>query len=51
MDAMGETVTAAEGGPTFKQALQDQLGLKLEVKKGMVPVMVIDHAEKVPLAN
>jgi len=51
MDAMGETVTAGEGGPTFKQALQDQLGLKLEVKKGMVPVMVIDHAEKVPLAN
>jgi len=51
LEAMGETVTAGEGGPTFKQALLDQLGLRLEVKKGMVPVMVIDHADKVPLAN
>jgi uncharacterized protein (TIGR03435 family) len=51
LEAMGETVTTGEGGPTFRQAVQDQLGLKLEVKKGMVPVMLIDHADKVPVAN
>jgi uncharacterized protein (TIGR03435 family) len=52
LEAMGETVTAAgEGGPTFRQAVKDQLGLKLEVKKGTVPVMRIDHAERVPAPN
>ncbi len=51
LEAMGETVTTGEGGPTFRQAVKDQLGLKLEVKKGMVPVMLIDHADKVPVAN
>ena len=52
LEAMGETVTTGgEGGPTFRQAVQDQLGLKLEVKQGMVPVMVIDRADKVPVAN
>ena len=51
LEAMGETVTTGEGGPTFRQAVQAQLGLKLEVKKGMVPVMLIDHADKVPVAN
>ena len=51
LEAMGETVTTGEGGPTFRQALQDQLGLKLDVKKGMVPVMLIDHADKIPVAN
>ena len=51
LEAMGETVAAGEGGPTFRQAVQDQLGLRLEVKKGMVPVMVIDRADKVPVAN
>ena len=51
LEAMGETVTIGEGGPTFRQAVKDQLGLKLEVKKGMVPVMLIDHADKVPVAN
>jgi uncharacterized protein (TIGR03435 family) len=44
-------VTTGQGGPTFRQAVQDQLGLKLEVKKGIVPVMLIDHADKVPVAN
>jgi uncharacterized protein (TIGR03435 family) len=51
LEAMGETVTTGEGGPTFRQAVQDQLGLKLDGKRGMVPVMLIDHADKVPVAN
>jgi uncharacterized protein (TIGR03435 family) len=33
-------------GPTFEQALQEELGLKLEKGKGKVEVLVIDHLEK-----
>ncbi|MGO9231634.1 MAG: TIGR03435 family protein [Bryobacteraceae bacterium] len=32
-------------------ALQEQLGLKLEQKKGPLDVLVIDHSEKVPVEN
>jgi uncharacterized protein (TIGR03435 family) len=37
--------------PTLVQALQDQLGLRLEQKKGAVDFLVVDHAEKVPTEN
>jgi uncharacterized protein (TIGR03435 family) len=33
-------------GPTFLEALRDQLGLKLESTKGPVDVIVIDHVEE-----
>ena len=33
-------------GPTFLEALHDQLGLKLERQKGLVDILVIDHAQK-----
>ena len=33
-------------GPTFQQALKEQLGLKLESQKGPVDVIVIDHVER-----
>jgi uncharacterized protein (TIGR03435 family) len=36
--------------PNIFSALQEQLGLKLEAKKGTVTVLVIDHIEK-PSAN
>jgi bla regulator protein BlaR1 len=33
-------------GPTFLEALNDQLGLKLEAGKAPVPLLVIDHVER-----
>src|SRR5262249_34492333 len=38
-------------GPSLPTALQEQLGLRLESRKGPVDVLVVDHAEKVPADN
>jgi uncharacterized protein (TIGR03435 family) len=38
-------------GPTLLKAVESQLGLKLESKKGMIDVLVIDHIEKFPTEN
>ena len=32
-------------------ALQEQLGLKMEVRKDTIEVLIVDHAEKAPTAN
>lgn len=37
--------------PALMRALQSQLGLKLESKKGRVEVPVVDHMDKVPTEN
>jgi uncharacterized protein (TIGR03435 family) len=42
---------ADDPGPSIFQALQDQLGLKLESKKGMIDILVVDHIEKTPTEN
>jgi uncharacterized protein (TIGR03435 family) len=41
----------ADSGPTLMQALPDQLGLRLEPKKGPVNFVIIDHIEKLPTEN
>jgi uncharacterized protein (TIGR03435 family) len=50
------SASSAGAGPAdFQQmmiaAIQSELGLKLEQKKGMVETIVVDHAEKVPTEN
>jgi uncharacterized protein (TIGR03435 family) len=41
----------ADPGPDIRDAIQQQLGLKLVSKKIPVEILVIDHAEKVPTEN
>jgi uncharacterized protein (TIGR03435 family) len=52
--ATADTVRPMEdqaGGTGLIEALEKQLGLKLAKTKGMFDVLVIDHAERVPVEN
>jgi len=40
-----------DSGPTLVEALSDQLGLRLESKKGPLEFVVVDHAERTPTDN
>jgi uncharacterized protein (TIGR03435 family) len=44
-------VPEGEAPPTLFAAIQAQLGLKLEAKKGNVEIIVVDHIEKTPTEN
>lgn len=39
------------GGPDLFEALQQQLGLKLQPKKVTIQAVIVDHLDKVPTAN
>jgi uncharacterized protein (TIGR03435 family) len=41
----------AETGPDLSEALQAQLGLKLESKKAPIEMLIVDHVEKTPVEN
>jgi uncharacterized protein (TIGR03435 family) len=47
----GNADANADAPPDLFSALQSQLGLKLEAKKGPVEMLVIDHVEKAPTEN
>jgi len=39
------------GAPKLAQALDEQLGLRVEVRKAPTDIVVVDRAEKIPVAN
>jgi uncharacterized protein (TIGR03435 family) len=49
-EQVGELPDTASG-PTLVRAAQDQLGLRMNSKKGSGEIVVIDHIEKVPTPN
>jgi uncharacterized protein (TIGR03435 family) len=53
MDSRPGAIAPPDGdpGPTLREALLDQLGLRLESKKGQAEFLVVDQAEKTPVEN
>jgi uncharacterized protein (TIGR03435 family) len=47
----GASAPDAQSNPSLFAAIQEQLGLKLEQRKGPVDLLVIDHLEKAPIEN
>jgi uncharacterized protein (TIGR03435 family) len=43
--------TEADGGPDLIEAVQAQLGLKLEKRKGPIDYVVVDSVDRVPSGN
>jgi uncharacterized protein (TIGR03435 family) len=50
-DELKHTLEGMEQGPSIFVFFQDQLGLKLESRKGPVEMLIIESAEKVPAEN
>jgi uncharacterized protein (TIGR03435 family) len=49
--ATGEASPPAELAPGLTTALQEQLGLRLERGRSLADILVVDHVEKMPVAN
>jgi uncharacterized protein (TIGR03435 family) len=43
--------SSEEAGPTLFEAVQSQLGLRLERSKSLTDVLVVDHIERSPTEN
>jgi uncharacterized protein (TIGR03435 family) len=50
-DAFKPEADPVETAPTLTQALQEQLGLRLDQKKAPVDFLVVDHIDKMPASN
>jgi uncharacterized protein (TIGR03435 family) len=50
-DTRAQQTTGSQPGPSIYIAVREQLGLKLEARKGLLEILVVDSAQKVPLAN
>jgi uncharacterized protein (TIGR03435 family) len=44
-------VADSSSGPALSEAIQAQLGLKFEMRKAPIEILIVDHAEKVPTEN
>ena len=49
--ALGFNPAVDPDGPSIFEAVQDQLGLKIEKRKGPVQMLVVDHIEQKPTDN
>jgi uncharacterized protein (TIGR03435 family) len=50
-DLIADLPDTGPTGPPLTRAVQDQLGLKLNARKGTGKIVVVDHVEKLPIAN
>jgi uncharacterized protein (TIGR03435 family) len=50
-DPTNRIAPGGDAPPGIFNALQEQLGLKLEARKGIVDLLVIEHIEKTPTEN
>jgi len=48
---MKVAIGRSDGGDMLSSTLPEQLGLKLEAQKAPIEILVIDHADKVPVVN
>jgi uncharacterized protein (TIGR03435 family) len=53
VDSKGESPLLAESstGPAIPEAIQIQLGLKVETRKAPIEILIVDHIERVPTEN
>lgn len=47
----GKGETSDTQGLPIPMALEEQLGLRLEARKAPIPILIVDHAEKIPTEN